>query len=267
LAMAVPFDHIASTYDSIFAPSAIGQLQRRHVWDYVERVMPELNGLEMLELNYGTGEDALMFSERGFNLVATDLSEELLKVTQHKKTQYSMQSKVTSQYVDVDGFGATTFNKKFDLIISNFGGVNCMHPEALKKLLKKLPSILAPGGRFIAVVMPRFCMWESVFFFFRLQFKKMFRRWTSSEVIDTLYGFPTKLWYYNPSQIKRWAKPYFTTLTTKPVGLVLPPSYLENFFSEHKRLLFRLNKFEKRLNRLSFYSGIADNYIIDLKLK
>ncbi len=44
--------------------------------------MVELKGLDILELNCGTGEDAVLFSEKGFNIVATDVSEEMLKVTQ-----------------------------------------------------------------------------------------------------------------------------------------------------------------------------------------
>ena len=237
------------------------------MWTYLERVIPQLPGMEMLELNYGTGEDALMFSERGFNLVATDVSEEMLRITHPKKQQYSMQTTVTSHYLDLDSFNASAFNKKFDLILSNFGGLNCINPESLKRLLEKMPSILAPGGRFVAVVMPKFCLWESVFFFFRLRFQKIFRRWTSGEVLDTIYGFPSKMWFYNPAQIRTWAKANFTTVTVKPIGLVLPPVYLENFFFDRKKLLLRLNEVEKRLSWLSFSSGMADNYIIDLRVK
>src|SRR5688500_10106525 len=99
--MAVPFDHIASTYDSIFTRSAIGQLQRKRVWRYIDKIIPDLNGFEMLELNCGTGEDAMMFGERGFNIVATDISQEMLKVTQKKAEQFSLQSKISSHYLDL----------------------------------------------------------------------------------------------------------------------------------------------------------------------
>lgn len=80
----MPFDHIASPYDSLFSRSAIGLLQRKTVWKYIEGVLPELNGFEMLELNCGSGEDAVLFGERGFNLVATDISEETMKLTEKK---------------------------------------------------------------------------------------------------------------------------------------------------------------------------------------
>jgi ubiquinone/menaquinone biosynthesis C-methylase UbiE len=265
--MAVPFDHIASTYDSTFTKSAIGQLQRKRVWSYVESVIPALRGFEMLELNCGTGEDAILFGERGFNIVATDISGEMLRVTQKKAEQFSMQHRISSHYLDLESFNETLFDKKFDLIFSNFGGLNCINPESFKKLLENLPSILNPGGRFIGVIMPKFCAWETVFFLLRLQFKKAFRRLTSKEVITDLQGTSMKTWYYNPSQIKSWSKEKFRLISIKPIGVALPPSYLERFFSLRKRWLLRLDKFEKGLGNTSLLSGMSDHFVIDLQLK
>src|SRR5688572_948004 len=117
--MAVPFDHIAPTYDSVFTQSAIGQLQRKQVWQYVEKVVPGLKGFEMLELNCGTGEDAILFGEKGFNILATDISQEMLNITQKKIEQFSMQHRISSHYLDLESFNETLFDKKFDLIFSN----------------------------------------------------------------------------------------------------------------------------------------------------
>lgn len=265
--MGVPFDHIATAYDSVFTRSAIGQLQRKRVWKYIEDIIPELHGFEMLELNCGTGEDALLFGERGFNIVATDISQEMLKVTQKKAEQFSMQHRISSRYLDLESFDETLFDKKFDLVFSNFGGLNCVNPNSLKLLLEKLPSILNPGGRFVGVIMPKFCAWETVFFAMRLQFKRAFRRLTSKEVISNLHGVDLKTWYYNPSQVKRWSQDKFKLVTIKPIGVALPPSYLENFFTFRRRLLLRLNSFEKKLSASSLFSGMADHFIIDLQLK
>jgi ubiquinone/menaquinone biosynthesis C-methylase UbiE len=265
--MAVPFDHIASTYDSVFTKSLIGQLQRKRVWNYIESVMPQLNGFEMLELNCGTGEDAVLFGERGFNIVATDISEEMLKVTQRKAEQFSMQHRISSHYLDLESFNETLFDKKFDLVFSNFGGLNCINPESLRKLMHNLPYILKPGGRFIGVIMPKFCAWETIFFLLRLQFKKAFRRLTSKEVVTDLQGITMKTWYYHPSQIKEWSKEKFKLISLRPIGIALPPSYLENFFSLKKRWLLRLNGFEKQISKNSLLSGMSDHFVIDLQLK
>lgn len=264
--MGVPFDHIASSYDSSFTRSPIGQLQRRQVWNYLEKTMTELKGLDILELNCGTGEDAVLFSEKGFNIVATDVSEEMLKVTQEKVQQYSMQHKISSQYLDLDSFDDSLFEKKFDLVFSNFGGLNCINPASFQKLLDKLPAILSPEGRFIAVIMPKFCLWESIYFLLKFQFKKIFRRWTKKSVEAELQGAQVKTWYFRPSQVKKWATK-FSVVTKKPIGLALPPSYLQRFFSKHKRFLRILNSLEKKLNTWSALAGMADHYLIDLKLK
>lgn len=265
--MAAPFDHIASTYDSVFTRSAIGQLQRKHVWKYIEKIIPELDGLEMLELNCGTGEDALMFSDKGFNIIATDVSMEMLRVTEQKAEKHSMQHRISSQYLDLESFSDIAFDKKFDLIFSNFGGLNCISPAQLQILLSKIPLLLNPGGRFVAVIMPRFCIWESLYFMLKFRFGKAFRRWTSNEVMANLHGSMVRTWYYHPHQIKNWAKEKFKVVRTKPVGLALPPSYLDSFFLRKKRLLINLNRIEKKINGNSLYSGLADHFIIDLRLK
>lgn len=264
--MGMPFDHIASPYDSLFSKSAIGQFQRKRVWKYVENILPHLKGFEMLELNCGTGEDSVLFGEGGFNIVATDITEEMNKVTEKKAEQYSMQHKASSHFLDLETLNEPLFNKKFDLIFSNFGGINCISPASLKILLERLPSILNPGGRFIGVVAPRFCAWETIFFLLRFQFGKAFRRFSRKQSYSDLHGPNVKTWYYHPSQIKAWSRENFKIVSLQPIGLALPPAYLERFFTVRKRWLMRLNKIEKRFNKSAVLSGIADNYIIDLQL-
>ena len=265
--MGVPFDHMATSYDAVFTNSAIGQLQRSQVWRYIESIMPQLNGFDMLELNCGTGEDAVLFSDRGFNIIATDISEEMLKVTQQRVQQYSMQHRISSQYLDLDSFDETSFNKKFDLIFSNFGGLNCINPQSLQTLLTKLPLALNKGGRFIAVVMPKHCLWESVYFLAKLSFKKAFRRWTDQEVLTDLQGVSSYTWYYTPAQVVQWSKTYFTSVHYQPIGFALPPSYLEPFFAKRRRWLGRLNKFENKLNTFPFLARFSDHYLLDLQLR
>lgn len=262
----MPFDHIAS-YDSLFTRSVIGQLQRKQVWRYLQRVTSQLRGLEILELNCGANEDAMIFSEKGVNLVATDISEEMLKVTTVRANQYSMQNRISSQYLDPESFDETVFDKKFDLIFANFGGLNCLHPEALKRLIHNLPVILAPGGRFIAVVTPKLCLWESLYYMVRFRFGQAFRRNTSQESVVQLGGVSFKSWYYNPSQITRWSENRFKVIRKIPVGLLTPPVALESQFHSRKPFIFRMSRWGKRLDAASFLSGLADNYLIDLQLK
>lgn len=265
--MAVPFDHITSPYNSMFSRSAISQLQRKTVWKYIEQTIPQLSGFEMLELNYGSGDDADLFSERGLNMVATDIGAEMLKVTDKKTAQFSMQHGISSHYIDLDNLNENLFDKKFDLIFSNFGGLNAINPESLRKLFDTLPKILKPGGRFIGVVMPKFCAWETIFFLLRFQLKKAFRRLTSKDVILNHKGSDFHTWFYTPAQIKRWTRHKFKLVSCKPVGVALPSVYLERFFKLKKRWLVNLNNLEKKFGQSSLLSGMSDNFIVDLQLR
>jgi len=263
--MAAPFDHIDSC-NSVLAPTTIGQLQRKIAWNYLARIIPTLDGLEMLELNRGNGDEAALFGPKDFNLLATDISEETLRLTQTTHPGYSLSSRVSTHYLDLDNFDEV-FDKKFDLIFANFGGLNHVPPETIKKLLNWAPGVLTPRGRLVALVMPRFCLWESLSRLATLRVAKAFQRWTDNDSLTDVQGIPTKTWYYHPAQLRLWAQQNFNVITTLPVGIALPPRYLESFFATKKRLLMLFNALEQRLTNASILAPFADNYIIDLQVK
>lgn len=263
--MAAPFDHIASD-NSVLTQSTIGQLQRKLAWNYLAGVVPALDGLEMLELNRGNGDEAAVFSTKDFNLLATDISEEMCRLTRIAPQGYSLQSRISTHYLDLDNFDEV-FDKKFDLIFANFGGLNHIPPETLKKLLDWIPSLLTPRGRFIALVMPKFCLWECLSRLVTFHMVKAFQRWTEKDMLTDVQGVPTRTWYYHPAQIRHWAKQHFNVVATVPVGIALPPRYLEPFFATKKTLLMVLNALEQKLTNIAPLSAMADNFIIDLQRK
>ena len=55
------FDASATTYDTSFTNTEIGRLQRRRVYKYLNRYLNTSEPLNILELNCGTGEDALVY--------------------------------------------------------------------------------------------------------------------------------------------------------------------------------------------------------------
>jgi ubiquinone/menaquinone biosynthesis C-methylase UbiE len=56
------FDALAGEYDKMFTTSLIGRAQREAVWDVLDRTF--FPGEKILELNCGTGEDALHLARR-----------------------------------------------------------------------------------------------------------------------------------------------------------------------------------------------------------
>lgn len=82
------FDHIAENYDSSFTHTAIGQYQRALVWEHLRQCLPSYPQ-KILEINCGTGEDALFLAEQGHQVIATDVSAEMVHQASLKSTHSS----------------------------------------------------------------------------------------------------------------------------------------------------------------------------------
>ncbi len=73
-----PFDAVAHRYDSDFSDTPLGRFKRGIVHRYLKSVVG--NRTRVLELNCGTGIDALWLASRGCRVTATDASEGMLDV-------------------------------------------------------------------------------------------------------------------------------------------------------------------------------------------
>ncbi|HMC96456.1 MAG TPA: class I SAM-dependent methyltransferase, partial [Flavobacteriales bacterium] len=79
-----------SAYDQEFTFSRIGTAQRRVVWEYLEGLLSTPD-MDVLELNCGTGTDAVHLATKGHRVVATDISVEMLKAAHEKARQMGVE--------------------------------------------------------------------------------------------------------------------------------------------------------------------------------
>lgn len=263
--MKAAFDDIASHYDDEFTYSDVGALQREKVWDYLNKALPT-GCLSILELNCGTGEDALHFARQGHKVVATDLSSEMVAVAMAKATKNGLENQISFSKYDINKIEDIDFNRKFDVIFSNFGGLNCVDAMALKKLSKVASRLLNPHGRLIGVIMPKFCFWESLYFLGKISFRKAFRRAKEGPLKVQINKETVETWYYSPARMTNIFKDEFQLKRMKPIGIFLPPSYLQTYFGSRKNFLSRLDKFEHQANRFPILSYCSDHFLIDFEL-
>lgn len=262
--MTALFDGMAESYDQEFTASRIGIIQREQVWQYLNKILPPDNKLDILELNCGTGIDAIKLASLGHRILACDISEEMLKIAQ--KNRPFNQTNPDFKVLDMNNI-STDFPTKYDLIFSNFGGLNCLNDKEISVLLNKLPLLLKPGGRFIAVIMPKNCIIEMLYFILKLQFGNAFRRLSRKGIEVNLNGIKSKVYYYNPSYIKRHLNEKWTEKGRRGIGFMVPPSYLEFFFSKRTFFLNALKSIDVKIAPLCYTSSLSDHFLIDYKLK
>jgi SAM-dependent methyltransferase len=265
--MQTAFDQIASSYDETFTYTEVGKKQRNIVWNYLERTLPADAHLDILELNCGTGEDALFLANRGNMVTATDVSEEMLNITNEKILKNGLEKQVQTQKVDIEEFNASIFDKKFDLIFSNFDGLNCVDEGVLGKLSNEFKVLLNVKGRIILVLMPRFCLWESIYFITKLKLNESLRRSRAGYTTAKVKGSDVKTFYYSPSIIAKKFSNNFIVKKIIPIGFFIPPSYLNNYFTKKKRALNLLTSLDGGSSHFSFLSKAADHFLIDMELK
>ncbi len=256
------FDPVAADYDDHFSNTLIGKAQRDIVWKYL--IHRKIINKNILELTCGTGEDAIFMAANNF-VTATDASNEMVKITHNKIYANELQSKCITLQWDLNYPYPGKRDEKFDLIFSNFGGLNCISPVALKTLSSALNNLLNPGGKLIFVVMGRFCLWEWIYFIWKGKFKEVTRRRAEKGIIVKLNAAAVaETWYYSPEEMQNYFSDHFNFIKKKPVGLFIPPSYLNPFFENRKRLVKALITSEKIFGRWKFLSGWADHYLVEL---
>jgi SAM-dependent methyltransferase len=259
-----PFDTTAHHYDAEFTQTAVGRLQRSVVWDFLLKNTSPPAAARCLELNCGTGEDARWLAQQGYLVLATDVAEQMLAVANEKAQAAGLSSKIFTQRLDLQHLelnGPSPSGGQFDLIFSNFGGLNCLSPDELQRLGQVLPRWLAPGGQVVVVVMGRVCWWETLYFAAKGRFRSAARRWRGGPVdarLDAHTTVPT--WYYTPAELAQlW--PALRLVRTEAVGFWLPPSYLDPLLRRLPGGVLRgLNWLEKKC-RGRWWAGGADHWV------
>lgn len=251
------FDTYAKNYDDHFSFSLIGKMQRERVQHYLKPYLKTTQTI--LEINCGTGVDALFFANKNHTVIATDISESMIEVAQQKiATDNSIFMRCDMRSLNQLSIPKST------LVFSNFGGLNCLNKDELQQLSIDINMHLQPNGLAYFVVMGRKCVWEN-FYFKWIKHKGYKRRENINGVATEINNEQFTTYYYSPAELKNRFSNHFSVVSIKPIGLSVPPSYLNYFFEKHSHLLKALYLLEKLVVRFSFMANYADHYAIVLQ--
>jgi len=257
------FSGQSAVFDDLYSNDTIIQYKRERVRNHVLQYLRENSYI--LELNSGTGEDAIFFAGKGHHVHATDISQSMQEQLMQKVSGPGLEARVTNELCSYTALDKLKNKGPYDLIFSNFAGLNCT--DELDKTLKSLPLLLKPNGIITLVVLPKFCLWETLLLF-KGKFKTAFRRFFSSNGRAAyVEGHHFKCWYYNPSYIIKRLKSQFDVLGIEGLCTIVPPSYIEGFAEKYPSTYAFLKKWEGRLKSRWPWKYIGDYYIISLKKK
>jgi hypothetical protein len=124
---------------------------------------------------------------------------------------------------------------------------------------------LNPGARFIAVAMPRICLWEVVAGLARLRPGSAFRRY-QSDVRATGFEGRSFTVHYHPLRIfLSTASVWFDPIAIRAFSLLSPPPHAQAFRNRLPRLSRFLDNLDDLLGAFPVLRGMGDHYLVLLQ--
>ena len=250
------FDAIAPQYDAVFTESRIGRAQRRAVWEVLDRSFAA--GERVLEINCGTGADALDLAGRGVRVLACDVSRGMIGVARRRARDLRC-SGAEFEVRAIEELGG--LSGRFDGLLSNFGGLNCI--ADLASFGRNADRLLRPGALLVLCYMSALCAWETLWYAVQGKFAKSSRRWKRRNVAASLGpGIDLRIQYPTVAEIARALGPRFRLRERKGIGIFVPPSYLERVAAHVPRALTFAERIDNRVAHWPLLRALADHTLL-----
>ena len=257
-----PFDAVATTYDDQFTQSLIGVAQRKSVWNVMDKVF--LPGQRILEINCGTGVDALHLARRGVRVMACDVSEGMISVARQRRKDSPNRDFVDLRTLAIEQISQLEKSGPYDGVLSNFAGLNCVRD--LKVVGNALARLIKPGGKAVLCLFGRRCLWEILWYSARGDFTRAFRRLRPDGMLVSLApGRDVLVHYPSVDELERELAPHFRLRSSRGVGVAVPPSYLEYLAVRFSRLFRCAAAMDPLLGQLPGVRALADHVVVTLE--
>lgn len=248
------FSSIYEEYETLSKENYCDIYRRNSIRKHVEAFLNPSD--EILEINAGSGIDAVYFAKAGYNVLATDIADSAevyinnkIKVEGLKNLEFQKLS-----FTDLKSIG----NRKFNHIFSNYGGLNCTND--LEEIFSQFNHLLYPRGCVSLVIMPKYYPWEMATFL--KGNKNAFRRWNKKDVLANVNNHLIPTFYNSPKRIKKAMGLDFKAVSTRNIGTFYPSLHY-NSFQKHPKTINFLMRFDSWINNTSLIpKGVGDYFII-----
>lgn len=257
--IATAFDAAASSYDYDFDVYPATRRLRNKVYEVVRTVLSPKSSI--LDINCGTGTDAIELARLEFRVSGLDLSPKMIEVA---RTKASKEPNLPVSF-HVGSYNAIpkALVGQFDMLISDFGGLNCT--ADLHGVAEQISSVLKHTGYVLAVVMPPFSLWETSTFLLRGSPLKAFRRMNSARRDFTINNARFEISYHRFPVLARIVSDAFAVKDVIGFNIVSPPPRSQRFRRKYPRITRFLESVDDLIERLPVLRTVGDHYLVLLK--
>ena len=251
------WDGTADTYDQVFPETLVGKAQRNAVWRELDRAFQ--SGQRVLELNCGTGIDAVHLASRGVRVLSCDLSPRMVELARRRSIASNVNDLASFRVLPTEHIGQLIGTQApFDGAFSNFSGLNCV--EDLSTFARSLSQLLRPGAQALFCVAAPICPWEIAWYLGHGDVKKALRRVRQGAADPRV-----KVHYSSVRVITEIFAPEFRLLRWQGIGVAVPASCVEPLARKAPRLLDWLAGVDRWLAHVPMIKGFADCLLLQFE--
>ena len=263
------YDLISRTYDDVEAANWVGRRLRRHMQAALFSTFHR--GDRVLEIGCGTGIEAIALAERGVEVVATDLSQDMVDLVRRKADARGLDGGLRTRRLAaheigglVEEFGEGTFDGAY-----SHGGVLNMDPR-IGDVATGLARLVKPRARFLCSVVNQTSLFEALFYPMVLRPRKGYRRLGRDIPIPITrhadfrkYVVPMRS--YSPEGFVRVFKGGFALRRLEGLQVLLPPWNLSDWIDRVAPLARAMEAVEDLLARRRPFNAWGSIFLADLE--
>lgn len=230
------FDQAAKGYDLSYGPPGgsspgnplVTWLREQHVAVLREQFPA---GAAVLDIGCGTGEESLALVRAGYSVLGLDISPKMIWQAQAKAAGHGIQRGLMFRRLPASRLAALDERGPFGGAFASLGTLNT-EPD-LAGVAAGLHELLEPGAPFIATVMSRHCLFETLCHWRQFKPRATINRgedWAEGRAGASGVRAPVK--FYAPEEFAAAFAPHFTVEAYWAFPLWLPPVHLCDLYNE-----------------------------------
>jgi ubiquinone/menaquinone biosynthesis C-methylase UbiE len=249
----------ANKYEKAFTGTIVGQMWRESVWKELDKAFP--SGARVLELNCGTGIDAIHLARRGVTVLGCDISSRMIEIACRNAHEAGLSEMLDFQVLPTEQLDILRSENSFDGAFSNFSGLNCV--DDLAAVSRDLACRLKPGAPVLLCMLGRIHLWERLRQLARGDLKKAFGPTRDRSVPSSNDSIRVK--YPSRRKIERIFAPQFKLRRWQGIGIAVPPAYMESAVNRVPGLTQTLHRIECLVARLPVLRGFGACILLEFE--
>jgi ubiquinone/menaquinone biosynthesis C-methylase UbiE len=248
------WDLTAENYDRIFSETVIGRVQRDAVWRELDKSFQP--GMRILELNCGTGIDAVHLAARGVRVVGCDLSSKMIDAARQRVGATGLDALVDFRVLATEKIDSLVGDAPFDGAFSNFSGLNCV--QDISQAARNLARLLKPRAKALLCMVGRFSLWEMAWHLAEGKPALALHSFKRTPTTHISAQGAVLIHYPSVSDMRRMFAPEFRFRGWKGIGVAVPPSCLEPLARRVPAMVAGLAKIDRYLSRVPVFRSMGD---------